>query len=72
MHTALLIAQIVTAILVALLILIQDKGTGMGEAIGGTGGGFQNTKRGAEKILSQTTIVMVFIFMAVSLALNFL
>ncbi|MFA5792878.1 MAG: preprotein translocase subunit SecG [Candidatus Gracilibacteria bacterium] len=72
MHTGLLIAQIVIGILVTLIILIQEKGSGLGEAIGGTGANYQTVKRGAEKALARTTIVMVALFLGLSLAINFL
>lgn len=72
MHTVLIITQIIVGILLALLILVQEKGSGLGEAIGGTGANYQTVKRGAEKVLANTTIVMVAIFLGISLAINFL
>jgi len=72
MHTALLITQIVIGVLLALVILVQEKGSGLGEAIGGTGANYQTVKRGAEKVLANTTIVLIAIFLALSLAINFL
>lgn len=72
MHTALLITQIVIGILLILVILIQEKGSGLGEAIGGTGANYQTVKRGAEKVLARTTVVLVAVFLGLSLALNFL
>lgn len=72
MHNALLVVQIVLAILMTIAILLQEKGSGMGEAIGGTGAGasFQTSKRGAEKVLGQITFVLILFFLAVSLVLN--
>ena len=45
----------------------------MGEAIGGSGGGagFQTSKRGAEKMLAQATVILVSAFLVISLVLNF-
>lgn len=70
-HTILLISQIVSALLLALLILVQEKGSGLGEAIGGVGANYQTTKRGAEKFLANATVLMLIVFISLSLALNF-
>ncbi len=59
--------QLTAAILMIVAVLIQNKGAGMGEAIGGTGAVYQ-TKRGVEKKLFIVTIVLVVIFLASSLA----
>jgi protein translocase SecG subunit len=74
METFLLVLQVVVGILLALVILVQEKGSGMGEALGGSSnsGGFQATKRGAEKVLSNATIVLLIIFLSVALILNFI
>lgn len=73
MQTALIILQVISAVLMIVAIMVQEKGSGLGEALGGTGGGssFQTTKRGAEKILSQATVVLMTLFVGFSLALNF-
>ena len=72
MQTALFITQIASGLLLALLILIQEKGSGLGEAIGGTGASYQSTKRGAEKVLANTTGVLLVVFVVLSLTLNFI
>mgnify|MGYP001577698924 CR=1 FL=1 len=73
MQTTLLITQLVLAVLLVLLILVQERGSGLGEAISGIGGSpIQTQKRGAEKILAQSTIVLVTLFLGLSLALNFI
>ncbi len=72
MHTALLVTQMVLALILVILITIQEKAGGLGEAISGIGGApIQTKKRGAEKILSQATILSVVLFLGLSLALNF-
>ncbi len=72
MQNALMIAQIVTALLLCLLILIQERGSGLGEGIAGVGGGaIQTKKRGAEKVLANLTIVLIVLFLGLSLSLNF-
>lgn len=71
LHTILLVSQLVSAGLLALLILVQEKGSGLGEAIGGVNTSYQTTKRGAEKFLSTGTVVLLCLFLGLSLALNF-
>lgn len=72
MQTIFLIIQIVLSILLVIAILVQEKASGLGEAIGGSStAGFQTSKRGAEKVLSQLTVGLLALFLIVSLALNF-
>ncbi len=73
MQTAILITQIVVSILLSLLILIQERGSGLGEGIAGVGGTtIQTKKRGAEKVLANLTVAMIVLFLALSLTLNFI
>lgn len=58
--------QIILAVFLIGLIVLQSKGTGMGSTFGGDMG-FYGTKRGAEKILFITTIVIAFLFLISSL-----
>lgn len=72
MQNALLIGQIVVSLLLSLLILIQERGSGLGEGIAGMGGTtIQVKKRGAERILAQLTVGMIVLFLGLSLSLNF-
>ncbi len=61
------IAQIVVSILLIIVILLQNRGTGLGSAFGGTGGVYL-TKRGLEKKLFIATIVLAVLFFGLSLA----
>ena len=61
------IAQLILAILLILSILLQARGSGLGSAFGGEGNVYR-TKRGAEKRLFQTTIILTILFFGVSLA----
>lgn len=72
MKTALIILQIVSAIAFALIVLLQEKGSGMGEALGGSSASnFQTSARGAEKIIFWMTLVLLILFVGTSLLLNF-
>jgi len=67
MKLALVIIQAVTAILLIITILLQQRGTGLSGAFGGEGNVYR-TKRGVEKMLFIATIVIAIIFFASSLA----
>lgn len=54
---------IVTAILLAILILIQTRGASLGAGLGGSGE-INTVRRGSDKSLHQLTIIVVFIFAA--------
>lgn len=58
--------QIILGILLVLVILIQQKGSGIGTSFGGDLS-FYRTKRGAEKLLFWATIVLASIFILLSL-----
>ncbi len=58
--------QIILGILLIVVIIIQQKGTGMGSAFGGDLG-FYRTKRGAEKLLFYATIILSAAFIISSL-----
>jgi preprotein translocase subunit SecG len=61
------VLQIVVSILLIISILLQNRGAGLGASFGG-GGEIYRTKRGAEKFLFRSTIVLIAIFMALALA----
>jgi len=69
MHTALVIAHVIVSILLCLAILIQNKGGGLGAVFGG-GGEFHATKRGAEKVLHNTTILLTALFVLLAVAIS--
>jgi preprotein translocase subunit SecG len=60
------IAQILVAIVLTVVILLQAKGSGVGTALGGGTSGSFRTRRGVEKTLFQLTIVLAALFLAVS------
>ncbi|HLD34619.1 MAG: preprotein translocase subunit SecG [Candidatus Yanofskybacteria bacterium RIFCSPHIGHO2_01_FULL_41_27] len=57
--------QIGLALLVAIAILLQQRGTGLSSMFGGNSLEY-STKRGAEKIIFYATIVFVVAFLVVS------
>ena len=52
---------IISAVIMTVCILLQSRGSGLSAAFGGEGGVYR-TKRGAEKILFNTTIVAAVVF----------
>lgn len=55
------ILQIIVSVLLILAILLQQRGTGLGSAFGGENNVFR-TRRGPEKMLFTSTIVLAIIF----------
>jgi preprotein translocase subunit SecG len=60
------IVQIVIAVLLSILILLQQRGTGLSSAFGGEGGVYFK-KRGAEKIIFTATIILAVLFIAAAI-----
>ena len=60
------IIQVVSAVLLIISILLQNRGTGLGSAFGGEGNVYR-TKRGFESVLFKATIVLAVIFLGASL-----
>ncbi|PIV71277.1 preprotein translocase subunit SecG [Candidatus Roizmanbacteria bacterium CG17_big_fil_post_rev_8_21_14_2_50_39_7] len=65
MKNILLIINIVVAISITGLILLQGKGAGLGSAWGGGGEMFQ-TRRGIEKVTLRITVVLIVVFFVLS------
>ncbi|PKM88662.1 preprotein translocase subunit SecG [Candidatus Falkowbacteria bacterium HGW-Falkowbacteria-2] len=61
------ISQIAVSIILIIVILLQNRGAGLGSAFGGSGGVYL-TKRGLEKKLFTATIVLAVLFFGLSLA----
>lgn len=61
------ILQIVIAVLLVVAVSLQSRGGGLSSIFGGGGGSFQ-TKRGIEKSLFITTIILASLFLIISLA----
>ncbi len=72
MKGTLAIVQIVISVMLAFVILIQQRGSGLGSLAGGSGDGFHAERRGAEKLLHNLTILLGFVFCANAFFLSFL
>ena len=66
------ILQTIIAIVLIIVILLQQKGAGAGSMFGGGGssdsGNVFSTKRGIEKTLYRTTIILALVFLGLALA----
>lgn len=62
-----MIAQMLLGTLLTALVLLQNRGAGLGSAWGG-GGELYITRRGMEKMLFRLTILVAALFVIVSLA----
>lgn len=60
------VVQIIIAVALTVAILLQVRGAGLGSVFGGTGTVFK-TRRGIDKLLFRTTIVLAILFGALSL-----
>lgn len=63
----LLIAQAITALLLTISILLQNRGSGLGGAFGGDFGNYY-AKRGLEKFLLYATVALAILFIGLSIA----
>lgn len=61
------ISQIVLAVVLIIAILLQQKGGGLSGVFGGSGN-IYSTKRGIDKILFYTTVVVAILFFGLSFA----
>lgn len=61
------IAQIVVVVLLVATILLQQKGVGLGSSFGG-GDSVFTTRRGPEKVIFNSTIILSILFLGLSLA----
>jgi protein translocase SecG subunit len=59
-------AEIITAILLVISILLQNKGAGLSGTFGGDFGGYY-TKRGMEKFLAIFSVILATIFIALAI-----
>jgi protein translocase SecG subunit len=62
MQKAIILIEVIISILLTILILVQNKESGLGATFGG-GEGFQAIRRGPEKFIFISTIVLAIAFM---------
>ena len=67
MDRAFMVVSIILSALLIVLILLQVKGSGLGDLLGGGEMGVARTRRGLEKTLFQITIGLSVAFMAVAI-----
>ena len=60
------VAQLIVAVALTTVLLLQVKGSGFGAGLGGSSSVFR-TRRGIERTLFQLTIVLVVLFVLVSI-----
>jgi len=70
--TILLVLEITLSIILVTFILLQVRGSGLGNVFGGGGGEFYRSKRGIESFLYKGTIVVAILFVVNSIAIAFL
>lgn len=63
----LILTQLIISILLTGAVLLQNRGSGLSSAFGGSGEGF-HTRRGVEKFLTNATTVLGVLFILNSLA----
>lgn len=67
MTNAISVLQIVISVLLVVFILLQAQGTGLGSTWGG-GGETYHTRKGVEKIVFISTIILICLFIMLSVA----
>ena len=71
MQIAITVLQLVSSVLLIIVVLMQQKGAGLGSAFGG-GDAVFTTRRGPEKFVFNATIVLSIILLVSSLAAIFI
>lgn len=61
------VAQLVVALILIVLILLQERSSGLSGVFGGDNAGFYQTRRGVEKIIFRSTVVLICVFLALAL-----
>ena len=67
MKLILSIVQIILSILLLTSVLLQQRGTGLGDTFGGGGGGVYRSRRGFEKTLHYFTVVVSILFVTAAI-----
>ena len=67
MQLTLTIATIVVSVILSLIILLQQRSAGIGQAFGG-GSAVYRSRRGVERVLFNITIVLAIVYIALAIA----
>ncbi len=67
MHKLITVIQVISAVLLIVSVLLQERGVGLGAAFGGEGSIYR-TKRGIEKGIFISTIIFAIIFFGSAVA----
>ncbi|MFA5386086.1 MAG: preprotein translocase subunit SecG [Candidatus Paceibacterota bacterium] len=59
--------QLIISIVLIVLILLQERGGGVSGIFGGHGGEFYQTRRGLERVIFYSTIVLVAVFIVLAI-----
>ncbi|HOY46505.1 MAG TPA: preprotein translocase subunit SecG [Candidatus Dojkabacteria bacterium] len=70
--TTLNVSQIILSIILVVVILLQQQGSGLGSMFGNVGGESYRSKRGAEKLFYNATIILIVLFIVNGLAIAIL
>lgn len=70
-HLVIAIAQVVVVVLLITMVLLQQKGVGLGSAFGG-GDSVYTTRRGPEKFIFYSSIILSVLFLTLGLISVFL
>ena len=70
MQNILLTAQLIISVSLVISILMQKRGAGLGGAFGGSGGSYYQ-RRGAEKMLYYSSIILSLLFVGIAFAILF-
>lgn len=70
--TTLDVSLIIISIALTITILLQQQGSGLGAMFGSVGGESYRSKRGAEKVFFNMTIILIVLFVVNGLAIAFL
>lgn len=61
------VIQIILAVAIVALILLQERSSGISGLLGGDGGGFYQARRGMEKTIFYATIILIVIFVGLAI-----
>lgn len=61
------IAQIIISVILIILVLLQERSSGLSGVFGGAGNEFYGQRRGLERLIFYATIVLIIVFAVLSL-----